>query len=108
MKKTRNEKNRDRRELEEQAQAYILSGIRTDGMVNIGSCFADRVLMGALATIEESGQIQRAGEIDGKHQQPYRLAESDDQREQFRQARIAADRRDWERRDARASRNAAP
>ena len=108
MKKTRNEKNRDRRELEAQAQAYILGGIRTEGTVDLAACFADRVLMGALAALEESGQVQRTGDPDLSHRQPYRLAEDERQREVFRLARIAADRRDWEKRDARASRNSAP
>jgi len=95
---------RRRRELETKAQAYILGGVRTEGMVDIGACFADRLLMGALATLEESGHIQRAGELDEKLRQPYRLADSEGQREEFRLARIMADRRDWEKRDARAFR----
>jgi hypothetical protein len=98
MKKTRNEKNLERRELEAQAQAYILGGIRTEGMVDLTSCFADRVLMGALATLEESGQVQRAGDPDLKNQQPYRLAESEGQREAFRLARVMAEHQDWQKR----------
>jgi len=108
MKKTRNERNQEGRELETEAQAYILGSIRTEGTVDLAACFADRVLLGALATLEESGQVQRTGDPDLWHRQPYRIAENESQREEFRLARIMADRRDWERRDARASRRSVP
>ena len=101
MKKPRND--RRRRELEIKAQAYILGGIRTEGKVDLAACLSDRVLLGALATLEDSGHVQRAGEPDEKFQQPYRLADNEDKRAEFRLARIMADRRDWERRDVYAA-----
>jgi len=97
MKLTRDERNQHRIQRETEAKAYLLGGIRTDGKVDVGACFRDKDLMGALATLEESGEIARAGPIDGNHHQPYHLAESDEERQHFRAERIKADRANWDR-----------
>lgn len=66
------------------AKADILEAARATGKVDIAACCRDRVRMGALAELENAGDILRDGPADHRHHQPYRVAKSDKDRAVFR------------------------
>jgi len=67
-----------------EAEARILAGVRKEGVVDLFAVMRDPMLRGALATLENDGQITRDGAPDARQRQPYRVARNDEERLHFR------------------------
>lgn len=68
----------------EKAMADILAELRESGTIDLHSCLHDKVRQGAMAELEHGGWILRAGPPDPSHRQPFYVASTSDEREEFR------------------------
>lgn len=84
-------------------KADLLEIVRQAGKIDLATVCGDKTRMGALAELEASGDILRDGPPDADSVQPYRIATSDEQRQQFRDQMRAWCHADMERRNARAA-----
>jgi hypothetical protein len=78
-----------------EAKQDLVARVRRDGEIDMMRVFADATLRGALAELEYDGVLLSAGPVGRNFAQPYRAAEGDVQRTEFRDLRRQRDFEDY-------------